>query len=195
MSILTDRAPDHVEVGGVLHPINTDFRAGIRFELAILSEKANTEELLHLYYPKGLPYDLNEAVGRVLWFYQCGDREPGDGKGAVKSGQAYDFEQDADAIYSSFMVAYGIDLSTAALHWWVFRKLLFGLPPETPFMQRIHYRTADTAGLPKELKKHHEKMKAQYALKSRSGKRETLEERNQRMRDYVAKRFSDTEKA
>lgn len=194
MSILTERVPDTVVIDGRTYPIQVDFRAGIAFELAILSGKANTEEILNLYFPGGWPHDLIGAMERIMWFYQCGDQEEkGEGPGRGSSRREYDFDQDADALYASFMRSYHIDLSVAEIHWWVFRKLMFGLPADTPFMERIHYRTADTSGMSKERRRHYEKLRARFALKGQRGKRESLAARNGRMKDYVAKRLREAE--
>lgn len=59
-----------------------------------------------------------------------------------------DFEQDADAIYASFMMDYGIDLiDIPFLHWYKFRALLSGLSEKTPLRGRIRLRELDTAKL------------------------------------------------
>ena len=193
MSILTDRVPDCVEIDGRRYDINTDFRIGIRLEMAILEEKLS-ESLLFDYYPKNMPPDANAAIERLMWFYRCGEDEGKGQGGGGRSGRGYDFEQDSDALYTSFMVAYGIDLATADLHWWVFRKLMWGLPPETPFMQRVHYRMADISDMSKAEQKRYRKMKAAFALRRTAKEKLTLEERNQKMKDYVAKRLSEAQR-
>lgn len=63
------------------------------------------------------------------------------------SRRSYDFEIDADALYTSFREAYGIDLLQEDLHWWAFRELMLGLPDDTPFKQRVYYRTGSTEGM------------------------------------------------
>ena len=194
MNILTDRVPEHVEIGGVQYRINTDFRAGIRFEQAIIAE-AVSEDTLLAYYPEAVPPDVEAAIDRILWFYRCGDSAASGGGQRGVARREYDFEQDSDALYASFMTTYDIDLSVADLHWWVFRKLMWGLPSETPFMQRIHYRTADVSDMSKHEKKRYQKMKTLYALKRGPNEKLTLEERNQRMRDHVAKCAERVEKA
>ena len=182
---LTGRPPETVEVGGRPYPINTDFRAGIEFEQAIVSGNADAARLLTLYYPAGIPADIDGAVGAMLWFYACGEepRHAGeDGRRPPqKANREYDFDQDADALYASFQATYGIDLTTAGIHWWVFRSLMFGLPPGTPFMQRVYYRTADTAGMSKEQKRHVLEMRKRYELnRPYAGEAVTLEERTRR---------------
>ena len=78
MNILTDPAPKTVEIDGAAVPINWDFRASIRFEVimsdASLSDEEKIEKALEVYYPK-IPYNLSEAVDRILWFYRAGKEE------------------------------------------------------------------------------------------------------------------------
>lgn len=54
-----------------------------------------------------------------------------------------DFEQDADAIYSSFRQQYGIDLIRKHLHWLEFRLLLRGLCENTKFGELMKLRQLD----------------------------------------------------
>lgn len=57
-----------------------------------------------------------------------------------------DYEQDADAIYCSFLQQYGIDLiDIPFLHWRKFTALLGGLSDKTPFVSRIQLREADAS--------------------------------------------------
>ena len=67
-----------------------------------------------------------------------------------------------------------------------------GLPVDTPFMQRIYYRTVDTKGMSKEQRRHVLEMRKRYAIKSLPGEVLTLEEHDRRMRDYVDRRFAET---
>ena len=75
MNILTAPAPKTVEIDGAEIPINWDFRASIHFEIimgdASLSDEEKIEKALETYYPQ-IPYNLSEAVDRMLWFYRAG---------------------------------------------------------------------------------------------------------------------------
>ena len=53
-----------------------------------------------------------------------------------------DIDHDADAIYSSFMQAYGIDLhkELGQMHWYTFKALLNGLPEGTRMREIISIR-------------------------------------------------------
>ncbi len=184
--------PDTVDVGGAAVCINTDFRVWAQFEAEVIRGTARAWELLRLCYPE-FPRHPAEALDRALWFYRCGhDDEPdtGDNSGLRPSGRAYDFAQDAALLTASFRAAYGIDLGTDYVHWWSFRALMLGLPSDTPFMQVVGYRTADTKGMTKAQKKFYAEMKARYAVREH-GAALSLEERDQRMKDYVAARLEE----
>lgn len=60
----------------------------------------------------------------------------------VNSGseRTLDLVQDGDYITASFMQAYGIDLTTADMHWHLFLALLRGLPKQTKLAEIIGYR-------------------------------------------------------
>lgn len=196
MNILLDALPDSVTIGEYEYPVDTDFRAGIAFELAVQRGDKSIEAWLNPWFGnRGYPYDLEGAIKAAVWLYSCGktvditkDEKPG--KQASKGAQAYSFEVDADALLSSFWQAYRIDLTTECLHWWVFRKLMFGLPDECEFSKRIYYRTCDLKGLSKKERERIVKIRKQIAIENTSGKM-TLEERNAQMREYVKRRYKE----
>lgn len=200
MNILLDHLPDTVDIGGVSYPIETDFRAGIQFEIMVQRKEERLAELLRPWYHScGLPHDIEGAVDAALWFYRGGisedtteDKKGSEGK-IQRNKEAYSYEVDADAIYTSFLSAYNIDLTTARLHWWSFRRLLAGLPEETEFKRRVYIRTCDTKNMSK--KQRELIMKQRKALEiKREGQKMTLEERNRQMREYVAQRMEEAQK-
>ena len=86
MNILTDPAPKTVTIGGAEVPINSDFRASVRFEMMMedssLSELDKTVKALSLYYDTGdfknsfkPPAPIEEAIDKMLWFYRAGKEE------------------------------------------------------------------------------------------------------------------------
>ena len=170
MSLITTSLPRTVEVGGRQCPINTNFRASIQFELLTLSDKLAPEDILRLYYGA-----------------DKGEKSP------QSARRSYDFDVDADALFTSFRQAYGIDLSGEDLHWWAFRELMLGLPEDTPFKRRVYYRVGSTEGMSRKQKKQFEARRKKYALpeRGRVDHRLSLLERNQAMRDYVAQRFQE----
>lgn len=194
MNVLLDRLPDTVNIGGREYPIDTDFRAGIEFELAVQQGKETLGDLLRPWFGAvGYPQDVVGAVDAAIWFYRCGASEdkPKEERGtqASMSRQGYCFDMDADAILSSFWNAYHIDLTMSSMHWWVFRALLSGLPEESEFKKRVYIRTCDTKGMSKKQKEQIMKQRKALEIK-RPGKKETLADRDRKMREYVARRMN-----
>ena len=199
MNILVDPLPTTVKIGGQDWPINTAFYVWVLFEITMqdptLTDAEKIEQALSLCFPT-VPTDLNGALDALLWFYRCGEDspKPGKGSGGGTHKKAYCFEQDANLIYASFMACYGIDLSEAdSLHWWKFRALFRGLPQECEMVKVMGYRTADLKGMGKAQRKLYEKMRKAYALTNARSVESamSLAERNQRMKDYVARRFEE----
>lgn len=198
MNILTDLPPTTVQVGGQEWSIHYDFRVGARFETMILnpeiSDEEKVEQALNLYYPI-IPSDAPGALDALLWFYRCG-KDPGEEKstgGRQKPRRAYCFEEDADLIFAAFLEAYGIDLSASDMHWWTFRALLLGLPRGCELVKVMGYRTADLKGMDKAQRRFYEQMRKKYALKEPGAARRamSLEERDRRMKEHIAKRFEE----
>lgn len=199
MNLLVDPLPKSVRIGGQDWPINSEFYVGILFELTMqdstLTDTEKVVQALSLYFPQ-MPPDIKGAMDAMLWFYRCGAeaQKPGSGSGGGHPKKAYCFEQDADLIFAAFYAQYSLDLSSMeGLHWWKFRALFTGLSAETEIKKIMGYRTADLKGLGKTQKKHYEKMRKVYALKNQRSVESTvsLAERDQRMKDYVARRFTE----
>lgn len=199
MNILVDPLPTTVKIGGQDWPINAAFYVWVLFEITMqdpaLTDAEKIEQALSLCFPT-VPPDLNGALDALLWFYRCGEDspKPGKGSGGGTHKKAYCFEQDANLIYASFMACYGIDLAEAdSLHWWKFRALFRGLPQECEMIKVMGYRTADLKGMSKTQRKLYEKMRKAYALTNARSVESvmSLAERNQRMIDYVARRFEE----
>lgn len=187
-----DQLPTEVEVNGKIYKINADFRTSIQFEILMqkreltqeqqffanelceLDEEMDKEiaELLAKYktglelYYKEIPEDINEAINKMLWFYECG-KENIDKKKSKKSGSGkkiYDYNHDADYIYAAFFEQYGIDLAEQELHWWKFSALFSALSDDCMISKIITYRVIDTKGMEKEQKAFYNRMKRLYEL-------------------------------
>lgn len=189
--LMTDKLPESVEVGGHEYPINTDFRAGMGFELMIQNRETDTFNLLSPFFGDKIPRDVEGALSAVELFYCCGSiperREKLDNK-----KQAYSFDVDKNAIYADFWRFYNINLWTSSLHWWMFRALLDGLPNESEFRQRIYYRTVDLKNLSKREKERVSRIRKQIAIEDETRPKMTLEERNAAMKNYIARRAKET---
>lgn len=187
--------PETVEVGGRAVKVETDFRVGVAIEQESTALEPDIVSLLSAFYLEDIPRPVEEAVQKMIEFYSHQD---GGGEKKEDSGKpnkrAYDFTQDADALLSSFLDAYGLDLSTAKIHWWTFKRLLCNLPPETPFMRRMYYRTADTKKMSKSERKHVEKMRRLYALKAPERAGKSAEELDQDYMEKVRRRYEEAQR-
>ncbi len=170
MSLLTDKLPETVLIGEKNYIVETDFRKWIKFSQLAFSGEQNIvsfAKMLDLVFKKesGCPPASVGTVQAMLEFYnpfkadalKCGN--------SAKQKQSYNFEYDAKHIYSSFLQQYGIDLTKADLHWWVFKALFDGLSEDTPFGKILQFRCTETAKIKdKEMRKYYEKMHRIHAL-------------------------------
>lgn len=121
--------------------------------------------------------------GRMLllcrWFF-CGKAVPnalelfvafalGERSEDESERRVMDFEQDADAIYASFLMAYGMDLTEIPyLHWYKFIVLLRLLGEDTPLEKRIALRMLDTSKLKGDARVKAERAQEAVALKEQA---------------------------
>lgn len=187
--------PDTAEVDGVVYPINSDFRVMVSLETEVLSHgQTDVAGLLLAFYKGRVPDNIEGAVDAMIAFYK-GAKSSFQGDKPAKNVREYDYRLDVDVLTASFMGAYGIDLSTAQMHWWTFRRLLLNLPHDSPFMQRVHYRTADVGKMDKSLQKHYRKMKNLYALQRNPAEGHmTVEERDAALKAKLQRRFEEAQK-
>lgn len=190
--------PSTVVVGGKQIPINTDFHIGIEIETAVVKDNLTPEMVMNAYYGNVWPEPYDDALNMALWFFLCGKeiKDDGESETAKKLKQkkrSYDYEVDSEALYTSFLQAYDIDITKEILHWWEFRALMIDLPDETPFKMHVYYRTVSTSGMSKSQKKHIEKMRKQYEIEEQGqiDKKLTLSERDELMKRYVQERIAE----
>lgn len=123
--------------------------------------KLTPEAFFRLWFPGPCPENTAAAVEAVNRFYRRRD-EPAK-PGGEDGPKAFDFHQDADAIYAAFWERYGIDLSHAALHWWQFMALLEGLY-SYGFSDRVGFRVADLSGLDAKSRTRLLKKRSQFSI-------------------------------
>ena len=190
MNILIDLLPSSVKIDGTEYEINSDFRTSVLFSLLMEDDNLNEEEkvlqALNLYYPV-VPNNLEEAIEQIKWFYSCGklDNPIGNKKVRASSKKVFDFEVDANYIYSAFMSQYNIDLQDIEeLHWWKFKALLEGLKEDNKLSKIIEYRSVDLSKIKdKEQRKFYKDMQKQYSLNKESKEElKLLEEWNKKLR-------------
>ena len=190
MNILIDLLPSSVKIDGTEYEINSDFRTSVLFSLLMeddnLSEEEKVLQALNLYYPT-IPNNSEKAIEKIKWFYSCGklDNPIGNKKARAISKKVFDFEVDANYIYSAFMSQYNIDLQDIEeLHWWKFKALLEGLKEDNKLSKIIEYRSVDLSKIKdKEQRKFYKDMQKQYSLKKENVEDlKLLEEWNKKLR-------------
>ena len=142
---------------------NTIRRADTDTDTALLAQEA-----LRRFYLDPVPVaERPEAFAGLLRFFRGGVTDE-DAAAASPGGSAgeitMDYHCDADYLLGAFQQVYGIDLTTAHLHWWRFRALLRALPGDTPLMRVVEIRQADTSGMDEQRRQWYEAMKELYAL-------------------------------
>jgi hypothetical protein len=134
-------------VAGDDYLIDSDFRTALRFfELqrdTRVMDRHKGYVALKMFFRDRFPADQSAAFERMGWFIRCGKPE----EQAKQRKPEFDFCHDSGIIFSSFWEQYGIDLSTASLHWWKFSALFTGLGEHTMFRQVISIRTRREDGL------------------------------------------------
>lgn len=207
MNILIDSLPESVNIGGVDYRINTGFRISVLFELLIhdktIPDQKKIYGMLRLYYPV-IPDDKDEAVKKILWFFNCGKEAKK--KTDVRNKTAndfrtnkatYSFEKDSAMIFAAFYSEYGIDLNSIEdMHWWKFFALFESLPDTCKIRQVMHIRGMSLSGLASKEKKRINELKKIYALEDEVSvdRRAALAERNAKMQAYVQKRMEEVKR-
>ncbi len=179
-NFLLDPLPDEYE--GYL--IRTDFRIGIQMRLAFEDNDLTTEEkamvAINLLFGNGAPEDIEKALNGVLWFLKAGDDREADGNGDTRNSGDYEaqnddgddsggeqsnfsFDYDAMRIYTAFKRTYGVDLTTARLHWFEFVAMLQDLG-ECAFTSIVEIRAKDLGKVPKAQQGEYARLKERYAL-------------------------------
>ncbi|MCC0740572.1 bacteriophage Gp15 family protein [Clostridioides sp. ZZV14-5902] len=185
-NILIDVLPQHVKINGKTYKINSDFRTSMVFEMMIndseLSNEEKTNVALDLYYTK-IPCERDLAVEAIIWFYSCAKKEQEASGGnsrtrnsSRKNNRIYDYELDAEYIYSAFLDQYGIDLQDIKyLHWWKFRALFKSLKEDNQIVKIMGYRSVDiTKDMSKEQKDFYKKMKKLYEIPKSKTEKEKI---------------------
>lgn len=187
MNILIDLLPIDLEINGVRYKINTDFRYWINYTL-LLEDNSFTEEekiltVLQLIFVDIIPENLQEAFEKIKWFYNCGEEIRTSNYKPVGKNEAekiFDYEYDANYIYSAFMTQYHIDLQDVDLHWWKFQSLFRALDDNLLFSKIQKYRAIDLKDIKDSKEKaFYKKMKKLYALPKEEIEIENKEQLNE----------------
>lgn len=183
MLSLTDTPLSAIKFDGEIYQINLAFDNVIKYLELVEDDSENKElEALKLFFgDQEIPLDpdfiessfklINETITKSA--YQGNSSK--DWSMNIAPQHIYSYEQDADAIYSSFMMQYHIDLlkERGKMHWCVFRALFDGLGEDTPIQRIIELRQKNLADVPDEQRGKVMQLQQYYALKL---KKSTTEE-------------------
>lgn len=205
-NMLTENLPDTVNVNGEVFRIDYGFKTMIQIEIIIfskISDEKKVSKTLNMFYMGNVPMDIDMAMEKLLWFYNCGKAQKTSeeaGKIKKKQKRPYCFEEDAGRIYAAFRSQYGINLNSIkneGLHWWEFIALFESLSEDLLISRIMFYRTADLSGMGKNQKAFIKKMRAVYAIEhseSTMDAQAKLAKRNRDMKEYVRKRMEECRK-
>lgn len=182
MLSLTDTPLSAIKFDGETYQINLAFDNVIKYLKLVEDDSENKElEALKLFFGnQEIPLDpdfiessfklINETITKSA--YQGSSSE--DWSMNIAPQHIYSYEQDADAIYSSFMMQYHIDLlkERGKMHWCVFRALFDGLSEDTPIQRIIDLRQKNLADVPDEQRGKVMQLQQYYALKLKKPKTE-----------------------
>lgn len=182
MLSLTDTPLSAIKFDGETYQINLAFDNVIKYLELVEDDGENKElEALKLFFgDQEIPLDpdfiessfklINETITKSA--YQGNSSK--DWSMNIAPQHIYSYEQDADAIYSSFMMQYHIDLlkERGKMHWCVFRALFDGLNEDTPIQRIIELRQKNLADVPDEQRGKVMQLQQYYALKLKKPKTE-----------------------
>ena len=179
-SLILDELPEVVKIDGSSYSIDTDFKTSMLFELTMLDNSIDNKEkvinALELYFGDDIPTNVDEAIKAIMWFYSRGKeaRELKHNGSGVKISNIYNFEYDADYIYSAFMHDYNIDLQDVQnLHWWKFKAMFDSLNKDNKFCKIMEYRSMDLKSIKdKEQRQHYKEMQELYKIPTKKNKDE-----------------------
>lgn len=155
--------------------IDPDFRHMVRLSAAYSHGEVETDpvafamQLCEQFYAERFsPSDLQEKYSWLIEFYRAGEQaaEPTANTAASRpdTGPAFDYRCDAPYIVAAFQQAYGIDLTTAKLHWFRFRALFAALPEDTLMAKIMSWRTMDLDDYDGKMREHYADLKERFAL-------------------------------
>ena len=106
MSFLTEPLKKTVTVSGKSYAVNTDFRVWLEIQRLVTADEGDFEKVtkaIILCYKGGvLPPSFFEAV-EGMWAFLAGEEKKKPCKKGQPEARLFDFEQDAELIYASFL--------------------------------------------------------------------------------------------
>lgn len=137
MDLTNKSLPNTVRVGGRDYSIYTDFRAWMKFEIAVSRLKRGENTDVSYLFKNDMPMYCN--IEELFIFSRPKSLLPR--PVSHRNIAVLDYELDADLIYSAFLGQYDIDLlEVKELHWHKFLALLKGLNESTRLREVMGYR-------------------------------------------------------
>lgn len=162
--------PKSIEINSINYPVDTDFRAWIRFEEVMSDDRIkNNLKLIIASDFVGLDenafniHSQEDIMSALFSFYRMYKPIL---KASTSQNEAtsYKYSSDIGYVYSAFLQQYGINILTAKLHWFEYKSLFDSLTDATKFIQIVGYRTQDTSKMEKEQKREADKLKKLYQI-------------------------------
>ena len=169
IGFLTKPHPDFLLISGREYEINTDFRVWMEISEIFSEENISPADKIIkifslIFTSSVLPSSVDEAIksiGEFLSPFSSPSEERGSG-----GNTAFSFSHDGGLIYAAFLSQYGIDLTSAHLHWWRFLALFFALD-SCKFTEIVKIRTLDLSTIKDtDQKRFIRKLKRLYRLPS-----------------------------
>lgn len=146
--------PKSLELGGVLYPIETDYRNVLVFLSACADPELSDEDklliLMKRLYRDGfsrIPRDsIREAALKAKWFIDCGQEE----EGRRPEKKMMDWEQDEAVLFPAINKVAGMEVRAAGyIHWWTFAGYFMEIEDGT-FSTVLSIRQKKAGGKPLE---------------------------------------------
>lgn len=169
IGFLTQPHPTSLLISGREYKINTDFRVWMEISEIFSEESISPADKIIkifslIFTSSVLPSSVDEAIksiGEFLAPFSSGSEEKGKG-----GNTAFSFSHDGGLIYAAFLSQYGIDLTSAHLHWWRFLALFFAID-SCKFTEIVKIRTLDLSTIKDtDQKRFIRKLKRLYRLPS-----------------------------
>lgn len=175
MNILCDTLPSFVEIDGEKYELNTDFKVWIKFHSIMCDKKLSNKEKFVLAIIncfncktcKKLPPNAESTLNAIIKFYGGNTKEEKENTAKSNKKKLFDFEEDAELIFSAFYMEYGIDLTETKIHWHKFLALFRGMGDNNQFARIVSYRGINLDEIEDKTRRNfYAKMKKKYALSS-----------------------------
>ena len=139
LDLTTKALPNAITVGGRAYLLNTDYRYWLKFIRDVAkSMRTRSDFDVSYLFESEMPSYVDVEV---LMEWAQPPRELPRPLGSKSEVIAFDFDIDADLIYSAFMQQYGIDLIETDMHWHKFLALMQGIGSDTKLGEVIGYRS------------------------------------------------------